>query len=140
MKLKLGILALTGALGFAQPANAQEVRVSLDTGACIAADFGLRRGRPYARVRPTYGRSYTSGRYWVEGCYVDRRQRVWIDGYDERVWQEPVYDYRVDECGRTVRVLVRAGCWTTVSHPGYYDWRTTKVWQPGHWSYRNRRR
>ena len=142
MKLRslFGILTMALALGLERPTHAQEVQVSLGRPSSgVSASFGLRRGRPYGVARIGYGRSYGRSRTWVAGCYVDRRQKVWIDGYRDRVWDEPIYETRYDDCGNRVQVLIRAGCWRWVDVPGRWEWRTNRVWQPGHWSYRARR-
>lgn len=81
-----------------------------------------------------YGHGYVSSRVWIPGRYENIHQRVWVPGCSERVWVEPVFELRRDHCGNRFRVLVRAGHWTTVHHPGHYETRTVRVWQPGHWA------
>ena len=140
----LGIATLAVLLGSSRPTAAQEIRVSLGgPEACVAADFGLRRGRAYGNVGVRTGRSYGRvgfGRVWVPARTVTRRHKIWVDPYRERIWDEPVYEYRYDDCGNRVRVLVRAGCWRWIDHPGRWEWRTRDVYEPGYWSTRGRRR
>lgn len=80
------------------------------------------------------GRSYSHSRVWVPGHYETVRQQVWVPGSCERVWVPPVFELRHDGCGRALRVMVRAGCWETVQHPGHYQERCASVWRPGHWA------
>jgi hypothetical protein len=72
-------------------------------------------------------------RCWVAGHYETRAMEVWVPGACERVWVEPAYDVCTDPCGNTTRVLVRAGYYRTIQHPGYYETRYVQVWVPGHY-------
>jgi hypothetical protein len=91
-------------------------------------------------VASAYSRSYAhagpvaSRLVWVPGSYATEYRRVWIPGRTERVWVEPVYGVRVGACG--TRVLIRAGHWKTVHHPGHYETRAVRVHRPGHWAER----
>ena len=76
---------------------------------------------------------YSSSRVWVPGHHEFVYRRVWVPGTAARVWVEPVYETRRDSCGRTVRILLRAGGWRTVHEPGRYETRRVRVWQPGRW-------
>ena len=109
--------------------------VSLGTGRTYAPSYGRRPLR-----RSTYtgysGRSYGHGRVWIPGRYEVVPRNVWIPGYSERIWVEPIYDLSCDRYGNEVRVLVRAGYYRTHQRPGHYEYQRTRVWRPGHWSYR----
>ena len=52
--------------------------------------------------------------------HVVRSRSVYVPGYYENRWIEPVYATRYDDCGVPYRVLVREG---------YYD----RFWVPGHY-------
>jgi hypothetical protein len=84
-----------------------------------------------------YSHGYTASRVWVPGWYETVSERVWVPGRTERIWVEPVYEYRpvyhVGACG-PVRVLVRAGYWRTIHHPGHYELRRVRVYRPGYWT------
>lgn len=82
------------------------------------ASFSTQRGRH--RIP----RGYDGGRYET------RYQKVWVPGRCERVWHPARYEWRYEPCGRRVRVLVQAGHWDTIQHPGYYEQRAVKVWVP----------
>lgn len=69
-------------------------------------------------------RGYDGGRYEY------RNERVWVPGFDQEVWVEPVYEWRYDSCGRRHQVLVCAGYYRTVCVPGRYETRQVKVWVP----------
>ncbi len=90
--------------------------------------------------RGVYPSAYRSaevrvGRVWVPGRYVLAPERVFVPGRSERVWIPAAFELRVDGCGRRSQVCVRGGHWEIVQHPGHYEIRTVRVWQPGHWSY-----
>jgi hypothetical protein len=72
-------------------------------------------------------------RCWVPGHYETRTAEVWVPGRCERQWVEPCYDTCTDPCGNTTRVLVRAGHYRTIQHPGYYETREVQVWVRGHY-------
>ena len=72
-------------------------------------------------------------RCWVPGHYETRAAEVWVPGACERVWVEPTYDVCTDPCGNTTRVLVRAGYYRTIQHPGYYETRYVQVWVNGYY-------
>jgi hypothetical protein len=54
-------------------------------------------------------------------------EKVWVEGVCEDVWVEPVYRTTYDGCGRPIQVMVRAGYWTRVRHPGHWEERTRRV-------------
>lgn len=145
------LLVTLGLSLFAAPAAAQEPSVQIGaslTGyggsgkiAVAAGQYGGGRyggdrhgGRPWIRYRST-PRHRTPSRQWVPGHYEWTTQRVWIPERYERIWIEPLYEWRTDYSGRRYRVLVRAGYWDDICRPGYYDTRRTQVWRPGHWTY-----
>lgn len=88
------------------------------------------------RVRVSWGTPSVvtrTGR-WVPGHYVTRTETVLVRPERcERVWVEPLYDTRYDDCGRPYRVLVRDGYWREVTVPARYETRHVEVWVPGRW-------
>ena len=70
-------------------------------------------------------------RVWVPGCYTTVAKRVFVAGKRCKVWIEPVYEKRFDNCGRPFRFLAREGHWSVQSSPGYYVAKRVKVWTPG---------
>lgn len=70
------------------------------------------------------------------GRYVTRYERVWVPGRCERVWVPARYEWRFDPCGAQVRVLVEAGHYRTVQHPGRYEQRAVRVWVPARRTHR----
>jgi hypothetical protein len=112
------LVVLAGMTLFAGASDAQRISTSFERG-----------------VRPSYhSRGYAHSRVWVPGRYETVRERVWIPGSCERVWVPPAFELRYVGCGRAVRVMVRAGCWETVQHPGHYEERCVRVWRPGYWT------
>ena len=90
--------------------------------------------RPHAS--PSYAPHYGYGGgcgTWIPGRYETRYEQVWVPGVAQKVWSPPVYETRYDSCGRPYTVLVRAGCWQVVQHPGRYEPRPVQVWVAGHW-------
>ena len=73
------------------------------------------------------------GRRWIPGRYEVRDQRVWIPASYERVWVEPEFGVRFDDCGLEVRFQISRGYWRKVHRPGHYEVRRQKVWVPGTW-------
>ena len=83
-----------------------------------------------------YAPRYESSRVWIPGGYEMVNERVWVAGRVERVWVDPVFELRIGTCGERFRVLVCAGHWSTVQHPGHYEVRRVRVHVPGHWEKR----
>ena len=119
MKTLFSALLLSGLLlALAPTAHAQRIVAS-----------GHSYGNSYHRAE----RGYSSSRVWVPGRYELVHERVWIPGRSERVWVDPVFRFSYDSCGNRVRVLVSAGHWENVCHPGRYETRAVRVWRPGYW-------
>lgn len=93
----------------------------------------------YRGVSASYSRGgYSSSRVWIPGRYESVSRRVFVPGPTQRVWVEPVYEWRVTYCG--VRyVCVREGYWRTVQLPGRYETRCERVYVSGHWVARGSR-
>jgi hypothetical protein len=70
---------------------------------------------------------------WVPAHYETVLQDVWIEGQQERVWCGPVFEWRLDACGKAHKVLVAQGHWNMITTPGHHETRRVQVWQPGHW-------
>ena len=51
-------------------------------------------------------------------------RRVYVPGYHEKRWIEPIYETRYDSCGRAYEVLIREGCYERIWVPGHYETRT----------------
>jgi hypothetical protein len=80
-----------------------------------------------------YRGGYVARRVWVPGHYETVRQCVFVPGQVQRVWVEPVYEWRIGTCG--VRyVCVRAGYWRSIQLPGHYETQRVRVYREGHWS------
>ena len=60
-------------------------------------------------------------------------EKVWIPDSKEKIWVDSVYATHHDEYGRPYQVLVEAGHWDVVYHPGYWGVQPKKVWIPGFW-------
>jgi hypothetical protein len=71
---------------------------------------------------------------WVPGHHEIRRERVFVPGHIERVWIDPVYEWRRDTCGRLVPVCISNGHYETIHHPGAYEIREVRVWVAGCWN------
>ena len=85
-------------------------------------------------VRPSpCAHSYSASRIWVPGHYESVCERVWVQGLNEQVWVDPVFELRLGSCGDAFRVLVSAGHWEAIHHPGHFEDRRRSVWTPGHW-------
>jgi hypothetical protein len=103
-----------------------------------AASYGR---RPVQRfLSPTFTTPYLARRrplalrrIWVSGHTQRVQRRVWVEGEAVRRWSPPIYETRLDACGRPVRVLVREGCWTVVREPGHFQTRWVEIWIDGHW-------
>lgn len=108
------LLACTLSIALAPEAAAQRVSVS--------AHYGIG-PRPVA----------VPSRRWVPAHYETVYQPVWVPARTERIWVEPVYRVSHDLCGLPIRVLVRAGYWRTVVHPGYSTTRAVRVYRSGTW-------
>jgi hypothetical protein len=87
---------------------------------------------------PSYGRG-PGARYrhgparWVPGHHRTVCRQVWVPGFVERVWVEPVFVRRYDVLGRPYQVCVSDGHYEMVQRPGRYETRQFKVWVDGCW-------
>lgn len=90
-----------------------------------AAREGLRRSR---NRLDRLGRGVLRG--LGAGRYETVRERVWIPGYNERIWRPAEYGFRYDACGARIRFVVREGCFENVWVPGRYEVQTRRVWVP----------
>ncbi|MEZ6196427.1 MAG: hypothetical protein R3F20_11980 [Planctomycetota bacterium] len=63
-----------------------------------------------------------------DGYWRDERVRVWVDGFHDRIWIEPCYEYRYQPCGTRYRVCVREGRWDRRWVAGHWEYRTRRVW------------
>ncbi|MEW6073978.1 MAG: hypothetical protein AB1726_15460 [Planctomycetota bacterium] len=96
---------------------------------------------PIGAYRDRHGRGGGGGirvhpaprRVWIPGHYEWVGEEVWVPGWTEVIWVEPVYEWRVF-LGCRFRLLVRAGHWSEIHHPGHFETRRVQVWRPGIWS------
>ena len=93
----------------------------------------VRSGRVPERCATPVRPVYSPRSVWIPGRYEIRERRVWVDGGFDRVWVEPEFGLRLDDCGLEVRFLLRRGYWKNGRRPGHYELRREKVWVPGHW-------
>lgn len=93
---------------------------------------------PGVRVSAYSSYTHAPRRVWVPGRYESRCEQIFVPGWNERVWVEPVFEFRLGSCGKRLRVEVCAGHWKTVHHPGHYETREFRVWVPGHYEVRTR--
>jgi len=84
--------------------------------------------------------AHRHGKVWVPGHYDTVSRQVWVPGRKRRVWQAAEIGYRYDRCGRRVSYVVRPAGFRVVRRPGHYVTRYEKVWVPGHFEKRGRRR
>lgn len=88
---------------------------------------------PRPKVRYRRHRHHRHHRVWVPGHYEVVQTKVWVPAYTRKVWRPAQYGHRRDRCGFRVRYLVRPGYWETIYVPGHWDYRSQKVWRPGHY-------
>lgn len=130
------MLPLLGATAAAQPltgsfaGSVQGPATTLAPSGSFAAlgGHGAHLGLGYARGG--LGVRYGTARAHVRGRYETRCEQVWVPGRPERVWVEPLFQWRHDPCGRRYRVLVRAGHHVQRYVPGRYETRSVRVWVP----------
>lgn len=67
------------------------------------------------------------------GHWETIREKVWVQGYEERVWVQAIYETRIDSCGRPYTVCVQPARWENVCVPGRYEWRERRVWVASKW-------
>ncbi len=133
-KIPIAVLLLTAATFFVGgSAAAQKSPVSYAGGPGPTAPvhiggYGDRYGHGI-RVRPRPA----PRRIWVPGHYELVMKQVWVPGWTEKIWVEPVYEWRDDYRRGPYRVLIRPGHWRDVYHPGHYEMQRVRVWRPGYW-------
>lgn len=76
-----------------------------------------------------------SCRRWIAPRCETVTERVWVPGRCERVWVPPEYREICDPWGRHQRLLVRAGYWHTIEHPGHWERRSRQIQVQGRWEY-----
>lgn len=129
MKLLLSSLLIAALAALLAPA-AMAQRSS------IGASYGT---HGYRGVGASYHSSgYASSRVWIPGRYESVSKRVFVPGPTQRIWVQPVYEWRVTFCG--VRyVCAREGYLRTFQLPGRHETRYERVYVPGHWVARGSR-
>jgi hypothetical protein len=106
----------------APEASAQRVLVGTYSGTYSHAP------RPYV--------TYASSRVWIPGGYETIRQQIWVPGCSERIWVEPIFEWRSGPCHTQIRIQLGGGYWRTVHHAGHYEYQPVSVYRPGHWTAR----
>ncbi|MBK9387407.1 MAG: hypothetical protein IPN34_21545 [Planctomycetes bacterium] len=71
---------------------------------------------------------------WVPGRWEFCEERYQEPGRWHQVWVEPVYEWRVDPCGRRYQVCVRPGHYESRWCEGRWATRQVRRWVPGYWS------
>ncbi|MHC4161456.1 MAG: hypothetical protein ACYTDU_00015 [Planctomycetota bacterium] len=89
---------------------------------------------------PRYEHRRHHRRVWVPGRYKIVQSKVWVPAYTHKVWRPAEYGYLWDRCGHRVRYVVHPAHWQTVRVAGHWDYRSHKVWRPGHYEVRQRAR
>jgi len=82
-----------------------------------------------------YRRAYRCTRYWVPGHYEVVERRVYVPGYQRRIYEPARYGFRIDACGFRVRYRIRAGGYRIIRTPGHYEIRRERVYYPGYYEY-----
>jgi hypothetical protein len=98
----------------------------------VRVDVGVGKRAPAPAPRPHQRPRRAVQRVWVPGHYEIVRTRVWVPAYTHKVLRPAEYAYRWDRCGQRVRYVVRPAHWETVRVAGHWDYRSQKVWRPGH--------
>lgn len=119
-KLSLAVLALAAA--FAPAARADGFGIS----------FGKHGKHKSIGVQIGFG-DFGHRSHRNQGHWETIREKVWVPGYEERVWVQAIYETRVDSCGRPYTVCVRPAHWENVCVPGRYEWRERRVWVSSPW-------
>lgn len=125
--LALGVLGGVIALGTSPEAEAQRRTVRVGDHQVSQRHVTRDLGTSFQRSRRD---RFVPRDYRRAGRYETRTERVWVPGHTERIWVPARYEWRYDSCGRQFRVLVQAGHFRTVCHPGRFERRTTRVWVP----------
>lgn len=115
MKMLLSALLVAGMLSWLGSAPAAQLVVATSPGVHLHA------------------RGYLSSRVWIPGHYEIVDEQVWVPGFEERVWIEPVFELRRDACGEARRVLISAGHFEVRCRAGHFELRSVRMWQPGRW-------
>ncbi len=126
----LPLVALVLAFAAVPSARASDFGVQIH-GKKGSIAFHIGNGHPYPAPRPV-----ATQREWVPGHFETVEDRVWIQARSERVWVEPVYQWRYDACGRATRVCVQPGYWNTVCAPAHFETCPRQVWIEGFWRVR----
>ncbi|MBL8897711.1 MAG: hypothetical protein JNM84_08785 [Planctomycetes bacterium] len=71
---------------------------------------------------------------WIPGRWEWCEERYQEPGRWHQVWVEPVYEWRVDPCGRRFQVCVRPGHYESRWCEGRWATRQVRRWVPGYWS------
>jgi len=139
----LKTLFLTAALaGLAPTADAGglDLRFLFDNHGNFRVGIGHRSHRSYRavhqprRVRQTRIRHHHHvRRVWIPACSERVSYRVWIPERYEHIVVPARYEYRRDECGYRVRVMVRRSYTKRRCIPGRYETRYRTVRHAGHY-------
>lgn len=122
------LLALSAA---APAAHAQELGIGY-TRRSKHGTFSVSLGSalPTCPTRGGYGVRSPYGGYPVAGRYDTVKSKVWVPGYQRKVWIPARYETWIDACGTPRRRLVRAGHFEWIWEPGHYTVQSRRVWVP----------
>jgi hypothetical protein len=133
--MRIAYLAAVALLGLAgtNPAAAQglgdvHVGVQIGRGGVDVRFEGRHRDR-WSR------RSDAPQPVWIPGRWEWREERVEEPGRWEQVWVDPLYEWRIDPCGRRYQVCVRPGRYESRWCEGRWVTRQVRHWVPGYWSH-----
>ena len=121
----LAIPLILAAVSSTASAGDLKIDLGFTTGGGLHVDLGLRRGYATHVCVPQ--------RVWVAGRYETVQTRVFVPATSREVYEPALYEWRVDSCGRRVRICVRPAGYRVVHVPAHYETRTEQVWRPGYY-------
>ena len=124
----VAFLGLTAAPG-AQVRISADIGKSLRVGARVGdVAVSYRRDDPRDRFHQrSFGRrTHDAGRN--AGYWRTIRERVCVPGHFETIQVPAEYGWRIDDCGRRYRCIVRPAFVRRVWCPERWEWRTRRVW------------
>lgn len=140
LPLLLGVLSVGSSQAGAAPAGDVEIRLGkgrVHIGAVlgVGASFG-KRSRDCAP--PVYQPVCPPPRrIWIPAYTEVIHERVFVPGFERRVWVPARYETRIDPCGRRYTVEVCPGHWKVMCEPGRWETVAHTVHHPGRWGTRH---
>ena len=100
----------------------------------ISLGFARHRPVPAGRHEPSRAVVVDPIRRWVPEHFETRSEQVLVSPtHHVQQYINPVYENRLDHCGRVYTVCVQPGYWTRVCVPARYETRCVKVLVPGYY-------